>query len=120
MLTLSEMRRRHTKTHLYVLRVQDEGGFGPFSNCSIFLMCSKKHPGANEDGISANFEGLYGCKNSRQLQHWFGPFWDRLRGQYICLYKVPREKVCVGKTQVLFDREAAELVKKAAVSELIA
>jgi len=116
---LSEMRRRHTKTHLYVLRVELNDGNGPFVHALFSLPGSKKHPMPRHDGLEQWIQGRrFGCRNPRQLQRWFGQFWPRLRNAHVCLYKVPREKVCVGKTQVLFDREAAELVKKAAVSEL--
>lgn len=118
-----------------IWRVESRTGGGPYSSngcpaAGYYHVKENGHPNATDDspelatamdralsyGIGEFI--LFGFENMLSMEIWFMENWQELGycGFYISEYEVPKDDVCVGKYQVIFDKRHATLATKREIS----
>ncbi len=110
---------------MFVYRVENEGGHGPYRNGDpMAVKLSTKHDNNIEfPGIWADFDDIHGrlsyhcgCATLKDLKAWFKGFWSDLvrEGYFIAIYRVPGEYVVESNSgkQIMFLKHHATRVKK--------
>lgn len=109
--------------------VMEDAGWVDSNGDGYFHAPDRGFPGpANDPGLrrrwfdTAELDGyVCGCRSARQLARWFpaplAEYLDR-EGYELTVWEVPRKRVAHGRTQVMFDRDAAECLARHPVTSL--
>ena len=113
---------------MYVYRVENEGGKGPYNTGEALgerIMAkhnnNKEFPSVWND-IPKNYNEwrtyCCACPTLKELKAWFKGFWPELvkEGYYIAIYSVPEKHTIMGisKKQILFRKDKAKRMKRKA------
>lgn len=96
---------------------------GPFVMGEISLDNSRTHPTPWSEGLNIKYYDYCGCASMGMLQHWIKRKHIKnlkSKNYVVRTYKIDKNFVKHGRTQVLFEKLEAELIDTKCVSELYA